>query len=1297
LIPPAPPVPLPSTGPVIPIPIFSGAEKTLINGLPAARCGDLGLGIWCGGYFPLYEVFLGSSNVWIEGQRAGRMGVDITKHCIFTSPRPQDPPIGPMFGTTITGSSNVLIGGVPMPSLLSLGIGAACKGIGKLVGKGARALGRVAKRLGRNLKPGFLKCSILRAEPVNVLTGEVELDQLDFELRWPLPITWSRRYKSRNSYAGVCGRGWETPADARLTREPDGSITFEDGISGAAIFPFAPDDGPVLEFVDGALLTGAGASLEVRVKSGLTYYFASLTTPGQTVPVQKIANSSGRWVSFHRDSNGLHEIESDCGPRLQVVSYAGRALEVRLHHPAEAEPRTLARYEYDSVGNLCAAYDQLGSPYRFDYTHDGLIRHTDRNNLSFYYEYGPIGPETRVIRSWGDGGLYNYSFQYDLKDRQVRVTNSLGASTTIELDERDLPVKETDSLGGVTQFEYDEVGRTTIVIDPGALRTEYHYDERGNLVKLLRPDGQALITKFDEHSRPVAVSGPDGTTWRQSWDGRDLLTRQVSPLGAESRYEYDDRGQMTAFVSPTGGRASLVYDAYGNLSQLTDALGHATRFTYDVLGNVTAKTDALDHRTSYAYDLKGRLIETVLPSGLRTLCDYDPEDNLIRYIDENGGITRLEYCGLGRIKRRTQPDGQFIDYRYDTEEQLVRVTNQLGEHYLLRRDALGRVVEEVDYWGQGTKYSYTLSGFVQERLDPMGRLTRFETDPLGRILTKSTYDQNDDLQSVESFTFDKNGNLTAAQNADTRIERHFDAEGRLLEEKQGEAFVLRNRYDLSGNRIEREIDFPQAAFASTVRFEFDALDQARAVQIDTCHTIAIERNALGQIVAEQLSQSLRREIGYNSDGYLAGQRVSNGAAILDVHYQYDNAGNVLAKRDSQYGTDRFHYDSLGRLLSHVDPAQALTKYVNDFAGDRLWTRVSTSGINAGQGSDGHWERLGTYRRTSYRFDRAGALVQRTGAHQNCLFEWDGQQRLRKFTDDGRETTYAYDPLARRIAKVVGGDQTLFYWDGDALVADMIPATSDRAGQIRQWVYYPDTFEPLAVVQRKGDAEPDGGESTSGAVYLYQNDPNGCPARLLSGDGKVLWAARLTAWGAVERLEISHVENPLRLQGQYYDAESGLHYNLHRFYNPDTGQFISSDPLGLAGGHNLTAYGPNIWSWTDPLGLLCKWIRTWTRKHTAAGKLPRFSGRSRGYVERNLRARGFQPDAANPNHWWHPDGSRVRIDPPHVPGRGPAMGGYRGDVENHVHKEWRDASGVFNNLDDYGRLNSDPNRTHIILK
>ncbi|MGK3960151.1 PAAR domain-containing protein [Sorangium sp. So ce118] len=154
LTPPNPvPIPLPSAGPVIPIPFVSGAAKTLIDGLPAARCGDFGLGIWCGGYVPLFEVFLGSSKVWIEGARAARSFVDVTTHCVFSARKgPNDQPLGPFVGTTITGSPKVRIGGVPMPSLVSLAMGAAFqglfRGLGKLVRRtqASRAAARIARR-----------------------------------------------------------------------------------------------------------------------------------------------------------------------------------------------------------------------------------------------------------------------------------------------------------------------------------------------------------------------------------------------------------------------------------------------------------------------------------------------------------------------------------------------------------------------------------------------------------------------------------------------------------------------------------------------------------------------------------------------------------------------------------------------------------------------------------------------------------------------------------------------------------------------------------------------------------------------------------------------------------------------------------------------------------------------------------------------------------------------------------------------------------------------------------------------
>ncbi len=85
----------------------------------------------------------------------------------------------------------------------------------------------------------------------------------------------------------------------------------------------------------------------------------------------------------------------------------------------------------------------------------------------------------------------------------------------------------------------------------------------------------------------------------------------------------------------------------------------------------------------------------------------------------------------------------------------------------------------------------------------------------------------------------------------------------------------------------------------------------------------------------------------------------------------------------------------------------------------------------------------------------------------------------------------------------------------------------------------------------------------------------------------MWKVRYKTYGNVAVKEVDEIENNIRFQGQYFDEESSLHYNRHRYYNPNSGQFISQDPIGLLGGVNNYQYAPNPTGWVDPLGLSCK--------------------------------------------------------------------------------------------------------------
>ncbi|WP_339533375.1 RHS repeat-associated core domain-containing protein, partial [Pseudomonas mucidolens] len=110
-----------------------------------------------------------------------------------------------------------------------------------------------------------------------------------------------------------------------------------------------------------------------------------------------------------------------------------------------------------------------------------------------------------------------------------------------------------------------------------------------------------------------------------------------------------------------------------------------------------------------------------------------------------------------------------------------------------------------------------------------------------------------------------------------------------------------------------------------------------------------------------------------------------------------------------------------------------------------------------------------------------------------------------------------------------------------------------------------------------------------AFAWYQCDHLGTPMELTDEQGDIAWAGVYKSWGLAkeqrsETAKRADVRNPLRFQGQYFDIETGLHYNRYRYYDPQVGRFIGKDPIGFAGGLNVYAYAPNPVGWFDPLGL-----------------------------------------------------------------------------------------------------------------
>jgi RHS repeat-associated protein len=1079
--------------------------------------------------------------------------------------------------------STVFVGGPPTISMMGMAMKGVFAGLGKLAKMGV--FKRMRQKLFKNMKPGFLKCTVLRAEPVNILSGAVCVEQQDFILPGRITLHWLRSYSSSNGHVGLCGPGWETPADIRLEIDAaDGSVMLHGPGVGPLSFerlPRAPGQAAAeLELSDGAWLSDHGDAWQVSTREGRSYRFpkllASRAADGRgVVPIGRIADSCGNALLFEYRSGRVVAVEESAGRRLALNTESGRLSAVTLIDRSTGAEHVFVRYGYDAAGDLVVVHDALGQPYRFEYEQHCMLRHTDRNGLSFHYAFDA---EQRVVHAWGDGGLHDYRFEYLDALNERRITDSLGHVSLVKLCERGLPISEIDAHGGITVYEYDDGGRTTAVVDAAGRRSEWVYDERGNLLRHVRPDGSAIAVEFDAEGRAVAITDACGGRWLQQWDERGLLLAQTSPLGHASRYEYDRHGLLAAVVNPRGARTVLRFDALGQLAELTDALGHCTLFAHDMRGNLIARGDALDRRTTYAYDAKNRLLAVRRPDGAVLRYGYDAEDNLASCADGSGEASRFEYFGQGSIARRIRPDGRSVEYEYDSEERLVGVRNECGQHYRMRRDALGQVVEHTDYWGQAWRHDFDAGGHRVASIDPLGQRIELACDAVGRVLRKTLPCRpGTAVPWIETFAYDANGAMLHAANPHGAFTCALDAEGRLLSEEQvhatGDRFTVENRYDACGNRVRRTTG-GSAGPGHVTEWAYDLADRMTGMRIDGGEPVRTLHDANGRVCEEALAPGLKRRCRYGPDGQLGEQGFTlDEVPLFATRYLHDAGGRLVQRSDSELGIDRFVRDPLGRIVEHIDPQGQVEQWLNDEIGDRL---AAQAVVGAPAGA--RISREGRHGGRCHAFDGAGNLVLRTEGRSRLELAWDANQRLfasRRTTPEGVTlTTYGYDPLGRRLFKETRGLRTWFGWDGDTLALDV-------AGErVREFVHRPGGFVPFAALQSTGAA--------AAAVLYYVNDPNGCPTRVVDARGRALWLARHGAWGEAEVLAARSFDNPLRLQGQYHDDETGLHYNRYRYFDPTAGQFVSLDPIRLLGGLALYQYAADAFTWIDPLGLAgCK--------------------------------------------------------------------------------------------------------------
>ena len=458
----------------------------------------------------------------------------------------------------------------------------------------------------------------------------------------------------------------------------------------------------------------------------------------------------------------------------------------------------------------------------------------------------------------------------------------------------------------------------------------------------------------------------------------------------------------------------------------------------------------------------------------------------------------------------------------------------------------------------------------------------------------------DDGISRTRFDYDPvTGNLTKARNRHSSVELAYDELDRLIGETtvhNGQNATVGYRYDPLGNRIRTIL--PDGRHIDYLYYGSGHL-----------HQISLNGEVVSDIERDKLHREIQRTQGsisslydYDPMGRLKSQRtVWSGTQTLhgkqnplaggavNRRYAYDKAGNLIQSADQRSGVLHYVYDKIGRIQ---EARNSQTGRSETFAFDPAHNIFSDKAVEGkGKGSSlSSGNRLKEYNGIEYTYDALGNLIYRQlpdGENQYYQYDLENQlvrAEIKKPAGNTEIWTYAYDPFGRRLSKErqdklawtsTEPKRTHFVWEGSRLLQEYTYKGSYTYIYTDQ-----DSYEPLAQVFHNNQDE---------AQYLayFHNDQVGIPREMTDIHGNLLWYGEYTAWGRLKKdgRVYKNAHQPFRLQNQYYDEETGLHYNLMRYYEPEAGRFVNQDPIGLWGGSNLYRFAPNAQGWTEPSGFI----------------------------------------------------------------------------------------------------------------
>ncbi len=849
------------------------------------------------------------------------------------------------------------------------------------------------------------------------------------------------------------------------------------------------------------------------------------------------------------------------------------------------------------------------------------------NSTEHYYDID--GYTYRIVYP---DNFEEWFFRDDAKNITLHIAKD-GSKTSYTYDERGNVLTTTQDDGATSYFEYDEKNQLTGMVDAEQGRWFKRYDGSGNLIKEIDPLKHETAYAYNAMGLVTSITDAKGGSKSLKYDDQGNLISYTDCSGKETKWQYDERGRVISIENALNQKVEYFYteltlgnrepiikglplNAFGQLEKIKHADGTEEHFIHDAEGRLLAHVDPKQNITRYEYDEAGLILSRTDALNHKLKYKWDRLGRLTRLINENGASYQFFYDVASRLVKEIDFDGKETVYHYDENS---------GQ--------LATSIEVASAYGQDLK----------DRAAPKDRIQQFIFDSMGRLEQRTAgyghYGLELEEKQTEEFAYDYMGRIIQAKNAQSNLQWFYDAAGNLVREHQqdykiNKTAVWKHQYDDINDRIK------------TTRPDGQVIDwltygsgHVQSLIVNGQDLVSFERDDLHREIVRHYANGVSQEQQYDLAGRLKSQMMlsehENGyqnqykphnnaleqtSQLVQRLYQYDKTGELTAIRDTRRGNIAYKYDPVGRLLEassklgketfNFDPASNIL--------DSYHSHKAQSHLQSEQEKDYGYNRLVNnvvkeYLDQQYQYDAYGQLVRQKTSQGDLNLEWDVYGRMIKSRNSQYTAEYRYDALGRRIQKRskhhhTGQEQNIIYgWDGDTLAYE---STEELT---KHYIYEKDSFVPMLQAVYLSPIElhqtPDWSDrpyyihrdplwktekegKEFDDVWFYHCDHLGTPQEMTDHTGAIIWKAEYKAWGEckAERAKSNFFENSeiisnnIRFQGQYFDEETGLHYNRYRYYSPYVGRFVSKDPIGLLGGNNVYAYAPNPNNWVDPLGL-----------------------------------------------------------------------------------------------------------------